>query len=129
MLFVIWLLFIEIFILYLHLRLGDRKYYMKLKVNDTVKITAGKDKGRQGKIIKTFPQTQQVLVEGLNLYKRHQKATMGRPGGIIPKPRPLPTANVALICPQCHQPTRVGYQIDQPTKTKTRICSKCKKVI
>jgi len=103
--------------------------HMKLKVNDTVKITAGKDKTRKGKIIKVFPQQQKVQVEGLNLYKRHQKTIKGRAGGIIDKPRPLPTANVALICPQCSQPTRVGYLIDQQSKTKIRICRKCKKAI
>ncbi len=102
---------------------------MKLKINDTVRITAGKDKGREGKIIQMFPRQDKVLVEGLNLYKRHQKAVMGRAGGIIDKPRPLSTANVALICPQCQQITRVGYQVDKQGKNKVRICRKCKKAI
>jgi large subunit ribosomal protein L24 len=98
---------------------------MKFKVNDTVKITAGKDKGRQGKITKVFPQNQRVTVEGINLYKRHVKPQgEGKPGGIIEVERPLPLAKIALICKKCNQPTRIGYRLTK-TGTKTRICKKC----
>ena len=102
---------------------------MKFKVNDIVKITSGKDRGREGKILKVFPRLNQVLVEGLNLYKRHQKTAFGRPGGIIERPRPLNVAKIALICPKCHKPTRVGYKINQQTNKKSRICKKCQKTI
>jgi len=99
---------------------------MKIKIADTVKITAGKDLGKTGKVQKVYPKDRKVLVEGANKYKRHVKGRgEGKPGGIVEFERPLPTANVALICPTCKQVTRVGYSLE-PSGGKTRICRKCK---
>jgi large subunit ribosomal protein L24 len=98
---------------------------MKIHVGDTVKVTAGKDKGKTGKVERSYPQKQSVLVAGVNIYKKHVKARNNRPGEIIQVTRPLPTGNVALICPKCNQPTRVGYSVGSDGK-KVRICRKCK---
>ena len=102
---------------------------MKLKKGDTVIITAGKDRGRKGKIEKAQPKKNRVLVSGLNLYKKHVKAKSEKePGGIVEIPRPLPVSNLALICPKCKKPTRIGYIFNQKGE-KERICKKCKKNI
>jgi len=99
---------------------------MKLKKGDTVLVTAGKDRGRQGKIKQVFPKKNKALVEGVNKYKKHLKAQgQDKPGGIIDIEKPLPFANLALICPACKQPTRVGYQVNKDG-SKQRICRKCK---
>lgn len=101
---------------------------MKLKINDTVKVTLGKDRGKTGKVEKVLPKINAVVVAGINLYKKHKKAQGEKqPGGIIEILKPLNVAKVALVCPKCHQPTRIGYQ-DQDTK-KVRICKKCHKPI
>jgi large subunit ribosomal protein L24 len=102
---------------------------MKLKKQDTVVITAGKDRGKTGKITKLFPSLNKVLVEGANKYKKHLKAQGERkPGGIIDIEKPLPVANVALLCPTCKQQTRVGFKFDK-SGAKLRICKKCKATI
>lgn len=101
---------------------------MKLKKGDEVIVTAGKDKGKKGKIEKVFPRQNKVLVGGVNIYKRHTKPRgQGRPGGIIDIVKPLPVANVALICPKCGQRTRVGYRLKQ--EEKKRFCKKCQEII
>ncbi|OGY16360.1 MAG: 50S ribosomal protein L24 [Candidatus Chisholmbacteria bacterium RIFCSPHIGHO2_01_FULL_49_18] len=99
---------------------------MKLKSGDTVKVTAGKDKGHTGKVKKVFPKKQKVLVDGANKYKKHMKPQGERkPGGIVEMERPLPVGNVAIICPTCKQVTRVGWRRNQ-SGTKERFCKKCK---
>ena len=101
---------------------------MKLKKGDEVIVTAGKDKGKKGKIEKVFPRQNKVWVGGVNIYKRHTKPRgQGRPGGIIDIVKPLPVANVALICPKCGQRTRVGYRLKQ--EEKKRFCKKCQEII
>ncbi len=99
----------------------------KFKVNDTVKITAGKDKNQTGKIVKILPTENKVVVEGKNIYKKHMKKQGEQPGQIATLSRPLPTASVALICPNCQKMTRVGFDITK--EPKIRICLKCKQVI
>lgn len=102
---------------------------MKIKKQDKVIVTAGKDKGRMGIVEKVFPKEFKVLVGGINLYKKHLKPRgEGKPGGIIEIPRPISVAKIALICPKCNQPTRVGWQLTKE-KEKLRICKKCKNVI
>lgn len=99
----------------------------KFKINDQVKITAGKDKGQTGLIAKVFPLKNQVLVEGKNLYKKHVKKQGEQPGRIVELARPLSVANISLICPNCQKVTRVGFSVSGTTKT--RICRKCQKPI
>jgi large subunit ribosomal protein L24 len=97
---------------------------MKLKKNDKVVIQIGKDSGKTGKIEKVFPKNNTVLLPGLNFYKRHMKKRDEKtPGGIIEVSRPISAGRVALICPKCEKPTRVGYKLQN--KEKVRICRKC----
>ena len=98
---------------------------MKLKIGDTVKITTGKDKGREGKIEIVLPKRNSVVVPEVNMYKKHIKGQKGQKGGIYDLPRPLNIAKVALICPHCKKVTRVGFLIVK--SEKVRICKKFKK--
>ena len=99
----------------------------KFKVNDTVKITAGKDKNQTGKVIEVIPSENKVVVEGKNVYKKHVKKQGEQAGSIISRFRPLSVASVALICPNCGKPTRVGF--DAKADSKVRVCRKCGEVI
>jgi large subunit ribosomal protein L24 len=102
---------------------------MKLKKGDTVLVIAGKDKSRKGKIEKIFPKKGLVLLPGINVYKRHTKPRGEKqPGGIIEIIKPLPISNVALMCPKCGKPTRVGYQVNKDG-SKNRICRRCQTII
>lgn len=101
---------------------------MKLKKGDEVIILSGKDKNKKGKIDKISLKKQTVLLPGLNQFKRHLKKQDERnTGGIINFSRPLPVGKVALVCPKCGKPTRVGFL--QQQKQKKRICKKCKAFI
>lgn len=101
---------------------------MKVKKGDTVLITAGKDKGRIGKILKSFLKENVVLVEGINLKKKHVKAKkQGEKGQIISTPAPLDISNVKIICPKCGKAARVEYKTEKGEKR--RICKKCKSQI
>lgn len=100
---------------------------IKFKTGDTVKITIGKDKGRNGKVEKVFPKEEKVLVPTVNLYKKHVKGFGDTKGGIYDLPRPLSFGKIALICPKCKKQTRVGFKFVD--KEKVRICRKCHKEI
>ena len=101
---------------------------MKLIKGDEVKVVKGKDNGKTGKIEKVFSKEAKVLVPGVNQYKRHKKSRMqGEQSEIITITKPLPVANVALICPNCKQLTRIGYNTEG--KEKVRVCRKCDKKI
>lgn len=102
---------------------------MKLKKGDRVIVVRGKDRNRKGKIEKVFPKKNKVLVAKLNLYKKHVRAkSKEEPGGIVEVPRPIPIANVALICPKCKKKARIGYTLDKKG-VKRRVCKKCQKII
>ncbi len=97
---------------------------MKIKKNDTVLITIGKDQGKKGKILKSLPKDKKVVVEGLNLAKKHRRARRaGEKGQTVEVPKPLDISNVKLICPRCGQAARVGYKI--AGAEKSRVCKKC----
>lgn len=102
---------------------------MKLKLNDTVKVLTGKDKGREGSIAKVFPKAGKVLIDGINMYKKHVKAamTVDQKGGIFDLPRPMLVSKVGLLCPKCKKVTRVGYKLIKDQKV--RVCRKCGKEI
>lgn len=101
---------------------------MKLKKTDKVMVMAGRDKGKTGEITRIIPTDGQVVVEGVNVIKKHQKPTQKQPrGGIIEITKPVPAGKVALVCPNCKKPTRVGYEVKG--EHKERICRKCKGVI
>lgn len=97
---------------------------MKFKKGDEIIVTIGKDKGRKGKIESTLPESNSVVVAGVNMYKRHMKRRDEKhPGGIIEKPRALSVGKIALVCPKCGKQTRVGYS--KTGEDKYRICKKC----
>lgn len=100
---------------------------MKFKIGDTVKITAGKDKGREGKIEKILPIEEKVILPGLNLYKKHVKGYGDVKAGVYDIPRALGFGKIALVCPKCKKITRVGFKL--VGKNKNRICKKCGKEI
>lgn len=100
---------------------------MKLKKGDTVKITAGKDKGREGKIEAILPKKNAVVVPEINMYKKHVKGSQGQKGGIYDLPRPIDIAKVALLCSNCKKQTRITIKIEKGAKI--RVCVKCKKQI
>lgn len=105
---------------------------MKIKTGDKVKVLAGKDGGKTGKVLQVFVKEEKVVVEGLNLSIKHQRPKkQGEKGQRIQFPAPLNVSNLALICPKCGQATRVGYDVKQEEgkKVKSRICKKCKEVI
>jgi large subunit ribosomal protein L24 len=102
---------------------------LKIKKGDQVQVLTGKDRGKTGSVTRVLPDAGKVIVDGINVAKKHQKATKATmQGGIIDKDMPLPVANVALLCPACDKPTRVGYRFD-PDGTKVRVCKKCGKDI
>lgn len=97
---------------------------MKLKKNDKVKITAGKDKGRDGVVEKVYKNANKVIITGMNLYKRHVKKNEKMPqGGIVDLPRAIDVSKLALVCPKCGKITRIGLKIEK--NKKYRVCKKC----
>jgi len=97
---------------------------MKIKKGDTVLIIAGKYRGKKGKVLKTFPKEKKILVEGVNLVKKHQRPKKtGEKGQIVELLKPIDISNTKLICPKCAKPTRIGYKIIEGKKY--RICKKC----
>lgn len=99
---------------------------MKIKKGDNIIVTSGKDKGKQGKVILALPKEQSVIIENVNLKKKHQKPKVGgKKGEKIETPRPIAISSVMLVCKNCGKPSRVGYKINENGK-KLRICKKCK---
>jgi len=97
---------------------------MKIKKNDTVKIMVGKDKGKTGKILNISLKENKILVEGLNLYKKHVKPKkQGEKGQIISMSRPINISNVMIICPSCGSSAKVGFRFEN--ENKIRYCKKC----
>ncbi|MGM9521932.1 MAG: 50S ribosomal protein L24 [Oscillospiraceae bacterium] len=97
---------------------------MNIRTNDTVVVLSGKDKGKKGKVISADPKSLKVIVEGVNVAKRHQKARkQGEESGIIKKETPIYASKVMLVCPKCGKPTRVGHTVVDGKKS--RACKKC----
>ena len=91
---------------------------MKIRKNDNVIIIAGNDSGKTGKVLKVFPKVSKVIIEGINLRKRHTKPNQKSPqGGIIEKEAPIHVSNVMLLDPKTNEPTRIGAQIILDEKT------------
>jgi large subunit ribosomal protein L24 len=100
---------------------------MKLKKGDRVRVIAGKDVGKEGEITRAFPESDRVIIDGVNVAKRHTRATgQTMQGGIIDKDMPLHVSNVAIICSSCDSPSRIGYRFEDDG-TKVRVCRKCGK--
>jgi len=101
---------------------------MKIRKNDQVLITAGKDKGKKGKVLQVFSSAEKLIVENINMAKKSRRARkQGEKGQIIEVPRPLHVSNVKLICPKCGQAARLGYKATEAGKF--RVCKKCQQEI
>ncbi len=97
---------------------------MKLKKGDRVRVLSGKDRGDEGDIMRVFPKEGRVIVEGVNVAKKHQRALRATmQAGIIDKDMPMPASQVAIVCSTCG-PTRIGYRFEGDRKI--RICKKCR---
>jgi len=98
---------------------------LHVKKNDMVKIIAGKEQGKTGKVLRVFPAKSRVVVESLNVIKRHTRPNQLNPeGGIVEKEAPLSISNVMLVCGSCNQATRTGVRL-LDDGSKTRYCKKC----
>ena len=102
---------------------------MKIHKNDNVLIVAGKDRGKKGKVRKALPTKDSVIVEGMNLIKRHSK-TKGktRQAGIIELEGPIHISNIMVICNKCNKPARLGYRVLEDGK-RARYCHNCSEII
>lgn len=97
---------------------------MKIKKGDNVLIIAGKDKGKTGKVFKSMPKDEKVLIEGVNIVTKSVRAKkQGEKGQFVKIPLPIDVSNVKFICPKCGKATRVGYKVENDNKS--RICKKC----
>ncbi len=98
---------------------------MKVKKGDRVRVLSGKDRGKEGEVITALPKQGKVIVDGVNVAKKHQKPRSAtEQGGIIDKDMPIEVSNVAVVCPSCDAATRVGHRFE-PDGTKVRVCKKC----
>jgi large subunit ribosomal protein L24 len=98
---------------------------LKVRKGDRVRVLSGKDAGSEGEVMFALPEEDRVIVEGVNIAKKHQKPTQATmQGGIIDKDMPIHVSNVAVVCPSCSAATRVGYRIDGDGE-KFRVCKKC----
>lgn len=98
---------------------------LHIKKGDLVVVMTGKDKGKKGKTIRTLPANSRVIVEGVNMVKRHTRPTQKRPqGGVISKEASIHISNVQIVCPSCGQPARIGRHKSAEGKG-TRICRRC----
>ncbi len=98
---------------------------MRIHKGDTVLVLAGKDKGKKAAVVRALPATDSVIVEGVNVAKRHSKPTRAtQQGGVIDKFMPVHVSTVALVCKSCGKPTRIGFEVDGEGE-KVRVCKKC----
>ena len=102
---------------------------LSIKRGDTVAVIAGRERGKRGKVLRLVPARQRVVVEKINMIKRHQRPTQKlRQGGIIEREGPLHVSNVMVVCPKCDRPTRTGVQQLADGK-KVRVCKRCQETI
>ena len=113
---------------------------MNVKTGDTVIVISGegrkqKDKpAKKGKVQKVFPETGRIIVEGVNIVKKHQKPRgQGMPGGIVEREAAISASKVMIVCPKCGKPTRVGHKFNEGdgklSRRKVRVCKKCSAVL
>jgi len=102
---------------------------LHVKKNDMIKVIAGKEKGKTGKVLRVFPAKGRVVVEGLNLIKRHTRPTQVQPeGGIVEKEAALSISNVMLVCASCGDATRTGIRTLDDS-SRVRYCKKCNEIV
>ncbi|MBV8362182.1 MAG: 50S ribosomal protein L24 [Deltaproteobacteria bacterium] len=101
----------------------------KVRKNDTVMVITGRDRGKSGKVLRVLPAWGRVIVERLNMVKRHTKPRgAASPGGIVEKEAPLDISNVMVLCDRCNAPVRVGLKL-AANGSKSRICRRCGDVV
>lgn len=101
---------------------------MKIRKGDTILVISGKDKGKKGKVLKALPKEERIVVEGINIRKKHVKPKKsGEKGQLIQMPVPLHVSNSKIICPKCGKAVRAGYKVEGGKKY--RICKSCKQEI
>lgn len=102
---------------------------MIIRKNDTVLVTAGKDKGKKGKVRFAYPKDEKLIIEGVNFIKKHARATrQARQAGVIELEAPMHISKVMLLCDKCNKPTRLGFRFLQDGK-KVRFCKVCQEVV
>lgn len=102
---------------------------MKFRRNDHVKVIAGRDKGKTGKVLSVLYDEKRAIVEGINFIKRHMRKTQqDQKGGIVQREAPINISNLKVICTRCNKPTRLGISI-LSDGTKTRHCKKCEETL
>jgi large subunit ribosomal protein L24 len=101
-----------------------------IRKNDNVVVTTGKDRGKRGRVLRMTPDKNRLVVEGVNIIKRHTKANPQKniKGGLVEREAPLHASNVQLVCPECGKPTRIGKKILEDGR-KVRVCRKCEGVV
>jgi len=101
-----------------------------IRKNDSVVVTTGKDRGKRGRVLRVVPEKNRVVVEGVNMIKRHTKANPQRQikGGVVEREAPVHASNVQMVCPECGKPTRLGKKLLEDGR-KVRICRKCNEVV
>jgi large subunit ribosomal protein L24 len=106
------------------------RHRINLKKDDTVKVIAGRDAGKTGRILKVIPEKNRVIVQGVAMIKRHTRPNpqRGIKGGIAEREAPLAVSNVMILCAECNKPTRIGHKILGDGK-KVRICRHCEGVL
>lgn len=103
---------------------------MNVRKNDTVMVVSGNSLGKQGKVLKLFPGKSRLIIEGVNIVKRHSRPSQKNPqGGVVQKEAPIHLSNVMVVCPKCGKPTRIGYAPVKDTTSgkdkKMRVCKHC----
>lgn len=102
---------------------------MKIHRNDTVLVISGKDKGKKGKVLRAFPTDERIVVEKVNIIKRHTRARgVARQAGIIEREAPVSVAKVMYLCGKCGHPARIGFRVLEDGR-RVRFCRACKEVI
>ena len=97
---------------------------LSIRTGDKVRVLAGKDKGKEAKVLAVYPHNERVVLERVNMMKKATRPTQKNPkGGILEIEAPIHVSNVALVCPKCSQPTRIGRKREEGTRV--RVCKKC----
>jgi large subunit ribosomal protein L24 len=107
---------------------------MRVRKNDQVVIIAGNYKGKKGKVLKVFPEKNQLIVEGVHFIKRHTRPSQQNPqGGVIEKEAPIHVSNAMVICPKCNTPARMGSRMVKDEaknrKNRVRVCKNCNEML
>jgi len=97
---------------------------LHVRKSDVVRVLAGKDKDHKGRVLSAQPDTNRVIVEGVNMVKKHTRPRGRQPGGIIQKPAPIHASNVMVICPACENPSRMSHTRSAEGR-RQRVCKRC----